>query len=100
MARIASWPLIEAAVAVEAPAHVDDRDVEVVDVADQVDRLLAAARLLHLEPIREHLANPEPDQRVIVDHKAVWALAQDCFRSLVEGFGAARISAAPLGFRS
>jgi Rrf2 family transcriptional regulator, cysteine metabolism repressor len=32
---------------------------------------------------------------VIVDHKAVWALAQDCFRSLVAGFGA-QLEPAPL----
>ena len=69
--RIASWPLIDGAGAVLAPAHVDDRDVEVADVADQVERLLAAGRLVHLEVVCEHLAHSEPDQRVIVDHKAV-----------------------------
>ena len=37
--RIVSWPLIEADDPVLPPAHVDDRDVEVADVADQVERL-------------------------------------------------------------
>ena len=49
--RIVSVPLIEAAGAVLAPAHVDDRDVEAADVADQVDRLLAAGRLVDLEAV-------------------------------------------------
>ena len=75
--------------AVLAPAHVDDRDVEVADVADQVERLLAARGLVHVEVAGEDLANPEPDERVIVDDKAVGAFAQDCFRSLVCGSGPA-----------
>ena len=54
--------------AVPVPAHVDDRDVEVADVPDQVDRLLAAVGLLHLEAAPERLAHAEADQRVIVDH--------------------------------
>ena len=70
-ARIASLPLIEAPAPFSAPAHVDDRDVEAADVADQLERLLAAARLVDLEVVVEHLADAEPDQRVTVDHKAV-----------------------------
>ena len=63
------------------PAHVDDRHVEAADVADQLEALLAADGLVDLEPVLEHSAHPEPDEWVTVDHKAVWPLAQDCFRS-------------------
>jgi hypothetical protein len=38
---------------------------------------------VHLEAVGERLPNSEPDKGMIVDYKAVWALAQDCFRSLV-----------------
>jgi hypothetical protein len=63
--------------AVLAPAHIDDRDVEIADVADQLQRLLAGDRLVHLEVVSEHPPDSEPDQWVIVDHQAVGALAQD-----------------------
>jgi len=62
-------------------------------------RSSASWRLLHLEAVGEQLPHPEPDEWVIVDHKAVWALAQDCFRSLVAGFDARR-EPAPLSNRS
>ena len=52
-------------------AHVDDRDVEVADVADQLQRLLAARSLVDLEAVLEHSAHSEPDERVTVDHKTV-----------------------------
>ncbi len=62
--------------AAAAPAHVDYRDVEVAEVTNQVEGLLAAARLVHLEAVLEHASEPESDQGVTIDHKAVWAFAQ------------------------
>jgi hypothetical protein len=41
---------------------------------------------VHLEAVLENAPDSEPDERVIIDHKAVWALTQDCFRSLVCGW--------------
>ncbi len=67
--------------------HVDDRDIEVADVADQVQGLFAAGRLVHLEAVPEHAANPESDQRLVVDHQAVEAGAQDGIRSFMGGLG-------------
>ena len=53
--------------------------------------------LVDLEVVLERLADPEPDERVTVDHKAVWALAQDCFRSLVCGLGRRLPRSDPVG---
>jgi hypothetical protein len=47
--------------AVLAPAQVDDRDIEVVDIADQVERLLATGGLMDLEAVFEHPADSEAD---------------------------------------
>jgi len=59
------------------PAQIDDRHVDAADIADQADRLAAALGLVDLELTRQRLAHAEADQRVGVDHKAVWALAQN-----------------------
>ena len=61
----------------ELAPQVDDRDVDAADVADQPDRLVAALALVDLEVAGQGLAHAQPDQRVGVDHKAMWALAQD-----------------------
>jgi len=68
-------------VAVAAPAHVDDRDVEGADVADEVERFLPRRRLMDDETVLEGTSDPQPDKGVAVDNQAVWGLAQDCFRS-------------------
>jgi hypothetical protein len=31
------------------------------------------------EPSLQGLPDPKPDERVTVDHQAIWGLAQDCF---------------------
>jgi len=56
------------AAAVQVPAHVDDRDVEVADPTHQLQPLLAVGGLDHLEGAAEGFADPEPDERVTVDH--------------------------------
>ena len=68
-----------AALALAAPAHVDDRDVEVADVADEVERLVAGRRLVDDEAVFEGAANAQADEWVAVDDQAVWGLAQGCF---------------------
>jgi hypothetical protein len=65
-----------AAVAVAAPAHVDDRDVEVAYVAHQVDRLVAGRDLVDDEAVLDRLPDAQTDKWVAIDHKAVVALAQ------------------------
>lgn len=55
------------------PAQVDDRDVDAADVADQLDRLVAAFAFLHLEAVREGLADADAHQWVPVDHEALWS---------------------------
>jgi hypothetical protein len=72
-------------VAVSAPAHVDDRDVEGADVADEVERFLPRRRLVDDETVLEGTPDPQPDEGVAVDNQTVWGLAQDCFRS--DGWG-------------
>jgi hypothetical protein len=64
------------AVAVAPPTHVDDRDVEVADIADQVESLLAGLRLMDDEAAVQGLTDPDPDERVTVDYQAMWGLAQ------------------------
>jgi hypothetical protein len=68
-------------VAVAAPAHVDDRDVE-ADVADEVERFLPRRRLVDDETVLERASDPKADEGVAVYDQAVWGLAQDCFRSV------------------
>jgi hypothetical protein len=51
---------------------------------------------VHLEAVFEHSSDSESDERVIVDHKAVWALAQRGFRSLVLRFGYGQVRRAPM----
>ncbi len=98
-ARIASWPLIE------APAPFWRQRMSTIATSKSPmsrTRSRASSRLLDSCTSKlsgEHLADPEPDQRVIVDHKAVWAFAQDCFRSLVAALGAG-CSLAPHRLRS
>jgi hypothetical protein len=70
------------AVGVRTPAQVDDRHVEAADVADQLERLPAIARLVDLEFRLERFAQADPDQRMPVDDKAMWAFAQGRFRSV------------------
>jgi hypothetical protein len=62
--------------------HVDDRDVDAADVANQVDRFLATGRLLALEAILQRPPHADSDDRVTIDDKALWTLAQDRFRYL------------------
>src|SRR4051812_30397421 len=64
------------AVAVAAPAHVDHRDVEVPDVADQMDGLVAGRDLVDDEAVLDCLPDAETDERLAVDHKAVVLLTQ------------------------
>ena len=97
-ARIASLPLSAGPPPLRQP-HVDDRHIEAADVADQIQALLAGCGLMDLEPIPQHPAHSEPDEWVTVDHKAVWALAQDCFRSAL-GSGVGSGSTRVLGDRS
>src|SRR6185295_13028959 len=61
------------AVADRAAAQVEDRHVDVADVADHLEGLLAALALVHLEIASERLAHAEPDERVGVGHEALWA---------------------------
>jgi len=65
-----------------APSGLDDRDIDAADVPDEVDRLLAAGRLLALEAILQRSAHTDADDRVTIDDKALWTLAQDRFRYL------------------
>jgi hypothetical protein len=69
------------AAAVQPPAHVDDRDVEVADVTQPLEAFLATLGFEDVEPVLQDFADPESDERVPVDDKAVWTIAQDCFRS-------------------
>src|SRR4029079_6890697 len=55
-------------------SHVDDRHVDAADVADQVEALAAAGALVDLEALMQRFAHTEANQRVSVDHKAMWAL--------------------------
>src|SRR5436305_10131915 len=64
------------AVAVAAPAHVDDGDVEMADVADEVDGLVAGRDLVDDEAVLDRLPDAQTDERLAVDHKAVVVLAQ------------------------
>ena len=53
--------------AVERPARVHDRDVEVLDVGDHPQRSLAVLGLVDLEPICEQPPDPEANERLIVN---------------------------------
>jgi hypothetical protein len=55
-------------------AHVDDRDVDAADVPDQRQALAAIGALEDLEAVSQGFAHSEANQRVSVDHKAMWAL--------------------------
>jgi hypothetical protein len=55
-------------------AHVDDRDVDAADVPDQLQALGAILGLVDLEAVSQRFAHSEANQRVSVDHKAMWAL--------------------------
>jgi hypothetical protein len=72
-------PRDRVAVAVAAPAHVDDRDVEGADIADEVQRLVPRRRLVDDEAFFEGAPDPDPDEGMAVDDQAMWGLAQDCF---------------------
>ncbi len=65
---------VQSTVDVDPTAQVDDRHVEAADVADQPDRVLATVALVDLEVAAQRVAHAEPNQRVRVDNKAVWAL--------------------------
>ena len=82
-ARIASWPLSAA----PSPSWRQRRMSTIATSKLPTSRTsstasLAAGRLVDLEVVVERFAHAEPDQRVAVDHKAMWALAQDWFRYL------------------
>jgi hypothetical protein len=61
----------------ESTPQIDDRDVDAADVADQANGLVTSLALVDLEVAVQNAAHAEPHQRVGVDHKALWALAQD-----------------------
>jgi hypothetical protein len=63
-------------------AHVEDRDIDAADIAEQIDGLLAAGSLLALEAVLQRSAHTDADDRVTIYDKALWTLAQDRFRYL------------------
>ena len=61
--RIASVPHRAPTLAVRPPAHVDDRDVEVADVADELEGLLAASVVSSISKPSASSRDAEPDDR-------------------------------------
>ena len=73
-ARIAAVPQSSSLVAVVSAAEVDDRDVEVADRGQQLERAAAVLRLLDLVAVGKRFAHPQPHGGVRVDYQAASVL--------------------------
>ncbi len=77
-----------------AGRQVDDRDVEIPERRDQLERVAAIGCLLDLVAVGEHAPDPDPNGRLLVDHQAA-SFVVHCIAPMPGGGRFPRATAAP-----